>query len=121
MAIFTKTTPKKTNTTKTVALKDSVKTRDGRLENIIRAPWLSEKALIATEAGVYVFEVPANATKPQVMDAIELIYKVRPRKVRMVNLPAKTVSLRTRRGTGTKARRHKAYVYLKKGETIQFA
>lgn len=122
MALFTKNTPKKTKTTKAVvALKDSVKTRDGRLENIIRAPWLSEKALIATEAGVYVFEVPANATKPQVADAIELIYKVRPRKVTMVNLPAKKVSLRTRRGVGTKARRHKAYVYLKKGETIQFA
>ena len=87
MAIFSKTTTNKIKTTKTpVALKDSVKTRDGRLENIIRAPWLSEKALIATEAGVYVFEVPASATKPQVMDAIELIYKVRPRKTLGLNL-----------------------------------
>jgi large subunit ribosomal protein L23 len=119
MALFSKNTPKKTNTKK--LSETSVKVLDGRLENVIRAPWLSEKALIATEAGVYVFEVPASATKLQIADAIELIYKVRPRKVNVVNLPAKTVSLRTRRGIGTKARRHKAYVYLKKGETIQFA
>ena len=94
---------------------------DGRLEHILKSPWLSEKALISTESGMYVFEVPARATKTDVAKAIELIYKVKPRKVNMVNLPAKTVALRTRRGTGTKARRHKAYVFLKKGESIQFA
>jgi len=94
---------------------------DGRLEGILRAPWLSEKALIGTERGVYVFEVPRTATKTLVIAAVESIYKVKPRQVRMVNLPAKKTNLRTRRGTGTRARRHKAYVYLKKGETIQFA
>lgn len=99
---------------------ETKKALDGRLERVIRAPWLSEKALIATEKGVYVFAVPADATKTDVKDAIELIYKVRPRKVTMVNLPAKKVALRTRRGTGSRARRHKAYVHLKKGETIAF-
>jgi ribosomal protein L23 len=39
----------------------------------------------------------------------------------VVNLPAKKVSLRTRRGFGMKSARRKAYVYLKKGDTIQFA
>ena len=67
------------------------------------------------------FEVPRTATKHDVSDAVEQIYKVKPRQVRMVNLPAKTVSQRTRRGTGVRARRHKAYVYLKAGESIQFA
>ena len=94
---------------------------DGRLENVLVAPWLSEKALIGTERSVYVFEVPRTATKTDVKAAIELIYKVSPKKVTMVNLPAKKVSLRTRRGTGSRARRHKAYVHLKEGETIQFA
>ncbi|MGE5541191.1 MAG: 50S ribosomal protein L23 [Bacillota bacterium] len=95
--------------------------QDGRLENVIKAPWLSEKALIGTENGVYVFAVPADATKTSVAAAIQSIYNVTPRQVRMVNLPAKKVSLRTRRGTGSRARRHKAYVYLKAGDTIQFA
>ncbi len=93
----------------------------GRLSNVLRAPWLSEKALIGTEAGVYVFAVPASANKTDVADAVEVIFKVRPRKVRMVNLPAKRKALRSRRGLGAQAARHKAYVYLKKGDTIQFA
>ncbi len=94
---------------------------DARIANILKRPWFSEKALIGTENGVYVFEVASSATKADVANAIIAAYKVTPMKVRMVNLPAKTVALRTRRGTGTRARRHKAYVYLKKGDTIQFA
>lgn len=93
---------------------------DGRLEGVLKAPWLSEKALIGTERGVYVFEVPARATKHEVAAAVEMIYKVTPKKVTMVNLPAKKVSLRTRRGEGARARRHKAYVHLKGGDSIQF-
>jgi large subunit ribosomal protein L23 len=87
---------------------------------VLQAPWLSEKALLGSANGVYVFAVPADATKTEVKAAVEKFYKVMPRQVRIANLPAKKVSLRTRRGVGTKARRHKAYVYLKKGDTIQF-
>lgn len=94
---------------------------DARLSNVLKRPWFSEKALMGTENGVYVFEVPPAATKADVANAIIQAYGVTPRKINMVNLPAKSVSLRTRRGTGTRARRHKAYVYLKKGETITFA
>lgn len=94
---------------------------DARLANVLRRPWFSEKALIGTEKGVYVFEVAPSATKQDVANAIEKAYGVTPRQVRMANLPAKKVSLRTRRGEGTRARRHKAMVYLKKGDTISFA
>jgi len=93
---------------------------DGRIANVLKNPWFSEKALIGTENGVYVFEVPPAVTKHDVMNAIAKIYKVTPVKVNMVNLPAKKVSMRTRRGTASRARRHKAYVYLKKGDTIAF-
>ena len=94
---------------------------DDRLANILKRPWFSEKALISSENGVYVFEVSPSATKIDVANAIIAAYKVTPMKVRMVNLPAKKVALRTRRGVGTRARRHKAYVYLKAGDTITFA
>ncbi len=106
---------------KTSSARAAKKSADGREHVVIRAPWLSEKALIGTENGIYVFQVPANATKPQVAAAIQTIYGVTPRQVRMVNLPAKRKALRTRRGFGVRAARHKAYVYLNKGETIQFA
>jgi large subunit ribosomal protein L23 len=100
--------------------KKSAPADDGRHHTVLRAPWMSEKALIGTEKGVYVFEVPTDANKLQIAAAVESIYKVTPRQVRIVNLPAKRKSLRTRRGFGTRAARHKAYVYLKEGDTIQF-
>lgn len=99
----------------------NTKTRDARLAHVLVAPWFSEKALIGTERGVYVFSVPEHVTKQEVKDAVEKIYKVAPRKVALLHLPGKKKSLRTRRGVGVRARRHKAYVYLKKGETITFA
>ncbi|OGG67702.1 50S ribosomal protein L23 [Candidatus Kaiserbacteria bacterium RIFCSPHIGHO2_12_FULL_56_13] len=88
---------------------------------ILKAPWFSEKALIQTEHGVYTFAVPKGVNKYEIAKAIKEIYKVTPTKVRVVNLPGARVSLRTRRGVATRAARRKALVYLKKGDTIQFA
>ncbi len=128
MALFSsdkKTSPKKKAAKKAVVKKTQVRGAlplgDDRLANVLKAPWFSEKALIGTEKGVYVFEVPPAATKHDVANAIQKAYGVLPRKVNMVNLPAKSVSMRTRRGVGTRARRHKAYVYLAEGDTITLA
>lgn len=126
MAIFD-SKPKKTKAAKTekkavtVASAGAKALANSKLETVITAPWLSEKALIGTEKGVYVFSVPTEATKVQIKAAIERLYKVVPVKVNIVNLPGKQKSLRTKRGLGRRAARHKAYVYLKKGETITFA
>ena len=120
MALFSSDTKKKTAKVPAVR-RGMLHPEDGRIANVLKNPWFSEKALIGTENGVYVFEVPPAVTKHDVMNAIEKIYKVTPVKVNMVNLPAKKVSMRTKRGVGTRARRHKAYVYLKKGESITFA
>jgi ribosomal protein L23 len=124
MALFS-TDTKKTPKTKTASVPGSNPARtkalareDGRLSTVLKAPHFSEKALIGTEKGVYVFKVPVDANKHEVAAAIEKFYNVVPAKVRMVNLPAKSKALRTRRGVGTQARRHKAYVYLKKGDTL---
>ena len=97
------------------------KLADGIAHEIIRAPWFSEKSLIVTEKGVYTFEVAKRATKADIAAAIKEIYKVEPKKIRVVNLPAKRKAMRTKRGVGTRAARHKAYVYLNAGETIQFS
>jgi large subunit ribosomal protein L23 len=121
MAIFgtkTKKTVKKAAASRPAA---EVKDSSGRLEGMLTAPWLSEKALIGTEKGVYVFAVPPRATKTDIKAAVEKVYKVVPRRVNIVNTVGKKKSLRTKRGFGTRAARTKAYVYLKKGETITFA
>jgi len=99
----------------------TAKLGNGIAHEIIRAPWFSEKALIATEKGVYAFEVPTRVTKPQIASAIKEIFKVAPRAIRIVNLPAKKKVMRVRRGEGSRATRRKAYVYLNAGDTIQFS
>jgi len=99
----------------------AVVSKDGVSHDIIRAPWFSEKALILTERGVYTFDVPKSATKAHIAGAIKEIYKVEPRKIRIVNLPAKRKAMRTKRGVGVRSARRKAYVYLNKGDSIQFA
>jgi large subunit ribosomal protein L23 len=118
MALFES---KKNKVTTVNADMREVKDMSGKLADILTAPWLSEKALIATEKGVYAFHVPMTATKHDVALAVKKMYNVTPRKVTVVNLPAKKVSLRTRRGFGMRPARRKAYVHLKKGDTIQFA
>ncbi len=107
--------------------KDSVKKGAGekalansKLEGVLTHPWMSEKALIGTERGVYVFAVPGDINKHDVALAVERIYKVVPQKVNIANLPGKMKPLKKRRGRTARAARHKAYVYLKKGETITF-
>ena len=123
MAIFGTKKNKKEKKAK-VAVKRRARTApsaDGAAHEIIRAPWFSEKALIATEKGVYTFDVSTRATKASIASAIKEIYKVEPRKVTIVNLPAKKKVMRTKRGEGSRAARRKAYVYLNAGDTIQFA
>lgn len=123
MVIFGTKNNKKEKKAK-VAVKRRARTAptvDGVAHEIIRAPWFSEKALIATEKGVYAFDVSTRATKATIASAVKEIYNVEPKKIRIVNLPAKKKAMRTKRGVGVRASRRKAYVYLNAGDTIQFA
>lgn len=89
--------------------------------SVIRRPRLTEKAANLSSLNVYTFDIAQGATKHDVLRAVVGLYKVTPVKVHVVNTKGKSVSLRTRRGTGTTNRLRKAYVYLKKGDTIDFA
>lgn len=123
MAIFTTVKNKKEKKDKTIHVHRvrSVALVNGVAHDIIHAPWFSEKALVMTERGIYTFEIPVRATKAEIASALKEIYNVEPRKVRIVNLPAKRKALRTRRGEGSRTARRKAYVYLTAGDSIQFA
>lgn len=94
---------------------------EGVAHEIIRAPWLSEKALIFTEKGVYVFEVSARATKTEIAGAIKEIYNVEPHSIRVINVPGKRKTMRTKRGEGQRSARRKAYVRLNAGDSIQLS
>lgn len=119
MGLFSSDNKKKV--TKKAAKSSAKRVSTKNADQVIKAPWMSEKALIGTERGVYVFAVPSDATKTDVAAAIEAVYNVSPRQVRMVNLPGKRKALRHKRGFGSRAARRKAYVYLKAGDTIALA
>jgi large subunit ribosomal protein L23 len=86
---------------------------------VIKKPRVTEKSGIKSESqNVYTFEVMKDATKKTVSEAIRAIYKVTPMKVNIVNLPAKSVAKRGKRGT--KQAIKKALVFLKKGDKIAF-
>lgn len=86
---------------------------------ILSRPRITEKAtmLVSNARPVYTFEVSSDANKTTVLAAVKAKYKVDPIKVNIVNLPAKNVFVRGKRGT-TKAVK-KALVYLKAGDKIE--
>ncbi len=86
---------------------------------IIISPRITEKASVVSLKGVYVFTVGREANKVEIARAIRELYKVTPRKVAIVNIPRKLVTTRNTNRKGKTAASKKAYVYLKKGETIE--
>ncbi|MFH0755619.1 MAG: 50S ribosomal protein L23 [bacterium] len=87
--------------------------------SVIKKPKITEKAGIKSDTqNVYTFEVIKNATKKTISEAIELIYKIKPIKINIVNLPAKKITSRGKRGTQSAIK--KALVFLKKGDKIAF-
>jgi large subunit ribosomal protein L23 len=91
---------------------------DRDLAAVIVKPHLTEKSVKAGEQNVYTLEVKRDATKYEVRDAVKALYNVTPVKVNIVNKrPAKRqVGFRNtlKHEKGMK----KAYVYLKKGDSI---
>jgi large subunit ribosomal protein L23 len=99
-----------------------IKKEAGALPNkdvahILRRPRITEKASMLSEVSVFVFDVDVRASKRDVMDAIRFYYKAEPIKVNMIKIPSKNVFIRGKRGV--KSGGKKAYVYLKKGESIE--
>jgi large subunit ribosomal protein L23 len=92
----------------------------------IRRPVITEKGLAAKEAdpkrrgapksGQLVFEVATRATKTEIREAVESIFKVKVASVRTANFPGK--ERRRGRFAGYRPDWKKAYVRLKTGEKM---
>lgn len=85
--------------------------------SIIR-PRVTEKSGLQSQGGAYTFEVAKSANKNTVKNAVVAMYKVTPIKVNVINVPAKSVFVRGRKGQVSGFR--KAIVTLKKGDKIEF-
>lgn len=91
-----------------------------RLMTIIIAPQVSEKSTFVGEKhNQAVFRVMADATKPEIKAAVELMFKVQVDDVGVVNVKGK--QKRFGRFEGRRRNWKKAYVSLKEGQEINFA
>ncbi len=93
-------------------------TASGKFAGVLLQPRVTEKATIKSEQGVYTFDISLRSTKGDVIKAIKEYYNVTPVKVAITKYPPKKVVYRGK--PGVKSGGKKAYVYLKKGETIEF-
>lgn len=84
----------------------------------ILRPRITEKASIQSEKNnVYVFEVAKSANKHTVLTAFVEMYKVTPVRINIAKIAPKAVFSRGK--AGVKSGGKKAYIYLKKGDTIE--
>ena len=119
MALFGKKAETKKSAEKapTVDVSKALPT-DRNLAAVIVRPWITEKTVSMSEQNVYTFEVARTATKFLVKDAITALYNVTPVKVNIVNKKPAERMVGSRNRTKHVAGVKKAYVYLKKGDTI---
>jgi|TARA_A100001011_G_scaffold324398_1_gene346704 large subunit ribosomal protein L23 len=90
-----------------------------RLTNIIVSPRISEKATTRADLdNQHVFSVLKDATKPEVKKAVELMFDVKVRSVRLMNVQGKLT--RVGRTFGKRKDWKKAYVRLQEGFDINY-
>lgn len=84
---------------------------------VIRRPIITEKGLTAKdERRTLCFEVHPDATKTEVKEAVQVLFKVKVESVRTANFPGKM--RRRGRMVGFRSDWKKAYVKLKAGEKM---
>ncbi len=90
-----------------------------RLMQVLLAPQISEKATyVADKNDQVVFRVAADATKPEIKAAVELLFKVEVDTVQVLNVKGKVK--RFKGAVGRRKGWKKAYVCLKSGQEINF-
>ena len=85
---------------------------------IIVRPHITEKSGALSQTGVYTFEVVKGSSSQQISEAVQALYKVVPVKISVPPIRSKKRMLRGILGKTASGK--KAYVYLKKGDTIEF-
>lgn len=120
MALFSRTNKKtvEQESKDVVTNVSKAQVTDRNVAAVLVKPRITEKAVMQNDKGVYTFMVAKEATKYTVASAITALYKVTPVKVNIVNKKPTSTMSRARGREVTVAGYKKAYVYLKKGDTI---
>ena len=91
-----------------------------RLMKVLLSPVVSEKSASAADsANQFAFKVATDATKPEIAEAVELMFDVKVTQVRTVNVKGK--QKRFGAMLGKRNNWKKAYVRLQEGQDIDFA
>lgn len=98
---------------------NAVKFNENRLLQVILAPVISEKStMIADKSEQVAFRVATDATKPEIKAAVELLFKVQVKDVKVANVKGK--QKRFGRFVGRRDNWKKAYVCLQPGQELNF-
>ena len=90
-----------------------------RLYTVLVEPHISEKvSILGDEVNQYAFKVAKDATKPEIREAVETLFKVNVQKVTTANVKGKVK--RTVRGVTRKKNWKKAYVTVAAGQELDF-
>lgn len=93
--------------------------KEQRLMQVLLAPIVSEKSTFVGEKNnQYIFRVVANATKPEIKAAVELLFKATVKSVQVSNVKGK--EKRFGRFNGRRRNWKKAYVCVAAGQDINF-
>lgn len=87
--------------------------------NVIKRPLITEKATALLEKNKVVFQVAASATKPQIKEAVEALFKVEVTSVNTVTVKGKVKAFRG--ALGNRRDLKKAVVTLAAGQSIDLA
>ncbi|MEK7069179.1 MAG: 50S ribosomal protein L23 [Patescibacteria group bacterium] len=88
------------------------------IKNPIKSLRITEKGSNVALQNVYTFDVADGANKIEIKKAVFSLYKVKPVKVNILAVPKKIINYRGH--PGTRGGGKKAFVYLKKGDKIEF-
>ena len=84
--------------------------------DLVLRPVITEKSTMASEHNQVTFDVPLNATKPQIKKAVEGLFEVKVKAVNTISVHGKWKRFR---GTfGRRSNRKKAIVTLEEGHSI---
>lgn len=90
-----------------------------RLNLVLKSPLITEKSSSKqADANQYFFKVDPKATKYDIREAVEKVFKVKVTEVRTMNIMGK--KKRVGRSTGRTASWKKAMVTLREGDRIEF-
>lgn len=95
--------------------KAAAKTAEKHFDTLI-APVITEKSTLASEHSQVVFRVPLTATKPQIKDAVEALFKVKVKAVNTLRVKGKNKQFRGKAYQRSTVK--KAVVTLEEGHTI---